>query len=270
MNQKEYWVFIDDSGNVELSSSDKFFVYAALIFDNYNDVIKFRNDYKNILIKYFQSDKEIKAASSVLWRIRKKIYSLIITSNCKIAAVVEDKLNPNSVLSNIEEEYKNNLKLVTGVELKGQKAIRQVRKNAYGRHKSYLIGQLICLMVSNIKKTNNTKINIITDRENLLTPGNNFDNFSDYLKYEQKYLKLFTFDYSFKMENSKKEYCLQGSDFLAHSIYRLYNQNDNKKFNYIDNRKKIVKKEFPYIPYDLEKSKKNIILIDKSLENDNI
>lgn len=30
--EKEYFIFIDDSGNIELSDKSKYFIYAALLF----------------------------------------------------------------------------------------------------------------------------------------------------------------------------------------------------------------------------------------------
>ncbi len=58
-----------------------------------------------------------------------------------------------------------------------------------------------------------------------------------YLKYGQKYLRLFECEFSFKMEDSKKDYCLQGADFLAYSVGRAYNENDEKFFKYINDKK---------------------------------
>lgn len=152
--------------------------------------------------------------------------------------------------------------------------MKKRRVDDYAYHKTYLIGQLICLIVENIKKRKNMKINIILDQENLGIAGNNFDDFIDYLKYEQKYLKLRSYSYTFEMKNSKNEYCLQGADFFAHAIYRYYNKKDSKKIDYINQKKKIITKTFPYIlNKETTKEKQNNIIkeiqeMEVSIENE--
>jgi len=49
------------------------------------------------------------------------------------------------------------------------------------------------------------------------------------------------------MADSKSEYCLQGADFFAHSVYSLKNKNDNQKFNYLNAQNNIIIKNYPYI-----------------------
>lgn len=255
----EYWVYIDDSGNIELSSSDKYFTYAALVFNNYDDVVDFRTKYQTALIKISKKNKEIKASSTMSQWKRKEIFDVIISSNVQLISVTEDKTLSNK-LSQIETDYEHNLKESKKLPLKGKLLIKKMRQKQYAYHKGYLIAQLICLTSQSIKKQKNMKINIIIDNENLSSIENNFIN---YLRYEQGYLKFRSYEYTFRMEDSKNDYCLQGADFLANTIYRLYNKKDNEKFNYINDQKNIVTKEFPFIP-----NPKKEKIIKKQIDNE--
>lgn len=155
------------------------------------------------------------------------------------------------------------MKLTKKKSLQNKLKIKEIRKNNYGYHKSYLIGQLICLIIETIKPSKKTKINIILDQEDLGAAGT-AGSFINYLKYAQKYLKGRSYNYTFGMVDSKSEYCLQGADFFAHSVFSLYNKKDYQKFNYINEQNKIITKNYPYtlknekISTNLYKEKKEI------------
>ncbi|MCL8210874.1 hypothetical protein LT336_00618 [Spiroplasma sp. JKS002671] len=248
-SSKEYWIFIDDSGNIELSSPDNFFIYAALIFDNYEDVEDFRNQYKNLINKYFKYELkyykgEVKGKHRLTLKKRTLIYDLIINTDCRFIAIYEEK-NKSEQLNLIELNFKNDLTLLNSSTAKSRKSIRQIRKNEYSKHKSNIMSELICLIEDEMNINTNNPIHIIIDNENLLATG--YKTFEDYLKTEQNYLKKFNHQYSARLEDSKLDYCLQAVDFLAHSIHAFYNNKTDTYFNYINNKKNIKINEIPYI-----------------------
>lgn len=244
-NIKECWVFIDDSGNIELSSNNEYFIYGALIFTSQEAVDNFREKYENALIKLFKNNKEVKAASSISNWKRKEIYNVIKNNNCQLISVIEQKSLSDRLIE-IEKIYDKELKSKKNKSLQNKLKIKQIRKNNYGYHKSYLIGQLICLIIESIQPTKKTKINITLDQEDLGIAGKN-GSFINYLKHNLKYLKNRSYKYTFVMADSKSEYCLQGADFFAHSVYSLKNKNDNQKFNYLNAQNNIIIKNYPYI-----------------------
>ncbi|MBP1527347.1 DUF3800 domain-containing protein [Spiroplasma endosymbiont of Dactylopius coccus] len=76
MSNNEYWIFIDDSGNLELSDKEtKYFVYGALLFNNKNDLENFKEEYEGTLIIYFGDNVEKKGADDIEDKKREKIYN---------------------------------------------------------------------------------------------------------------------------------------------------------------------------------------------------
>lgn len=116
---REYWIFIDDSGNIELSSDNKYFIYGALIFNNYQDVENFRIQHKNILLKLFNNSKEIKATWNMSNWKREEIYNVITNTNCQLISVIEQKNLSNS-LTKIEKNYQKSLRLLKKSTIKKQ------------------------------------------------------------------------------------------------------------------------------------------------------
>lgn len=69
MNNKEYWIFIDDSG--KLYQNKRYVVYTAIIFKSHQKYLNFSGDFWNIL-KEINGGKEIKGS---------KFWSRILTKN---------------------------------------------------------------------------------------------------------------------------------------------------------------------------------------------
>ncbi|WP_342267121.1 DUF3800 domain-containing protein [Spiroplasma endosymbiont of Villa modesta] len=261
-NIKEYWIFIDDSGNIELSDESKYFIYAGLLFQHKKDIEEFRINFEKTLISLFGNNKEVKGSDRISKEKRIKINNCIINSNCKLFCVIVEK-NSSYMLKNIEKQFKI-LSDNINKNKKAKRIIKKIRKNEYGRQKTYFIGQLITLIKKKNIYNKNAKINIISDKEYLYY--SKFETMDKYLKYGQKYLSFFDYEFNFKMEDSKKDYCLQGADFVAYSIGRAYNEEDKEFFNYIDNLKHIVYKNLPFLNKEDEISKN----IDKNIKIDNI
>lgn len=238
-NIKEYWIFIDDSGNINLTDKEsKFFIYSGLVFDNLSDIEYFRIGYKNNLIKNFSdfTKNEVKATDIMTDEQRKSIYNYIRNSKPILVSVTTNKEEVKK-LKEIEEEFMNSIE---------PKRIRKKhRKNNYNMHKVHIIAQLlikfICPKINSkeIKSIYKIKINIILDTDNLYFVRD-CKNLEDYLINKHPFLKSYkNFIYNFNFEDSKKDYCLQGADFLANATLRVYNKANKINFLQFIQEKKI-------------------------------
>ncbi|WP_342275901.1 DUF3800 domain-containing protein [Spiroplasma endosymbiont of Nebria brevicollis] len=121
--KNEYWIFIDDSGNIELTDKSNYFIYSALLFSDKKDIKEFRINFEKTLISLFGNNNEVKGADRIPKDKRNKIHNCIINSNCKLFLVVINK-NNSYTLEILETQYKNLLELSD----KSKKSIRTLKK----------------------------------------------------------------------------------------------------------------------------------------------
>lgn len=249
IQENEFWIFIDDGGNIELTDKKtKYFTYAALLFYKYQDIENFREDYKKLMNKKYFKEKEeelgreLKGSDRIPFKRRKEIFDLIINSNCKLFFVIVDK-KASYILKDIHNNFEILLK--QDISKKQEKKIKHDRALEYSFYKTYYIGQLIAFIKQQVVWYRNSKINIISDEENL--SFSSYKTMEEYLKKGQPYLKYFEHEYEFKMINSKDEEGIKGADFFANAIFKFYNKNQNLYIEYIQSSKEILWKKFPYL-----------------------
>lgn len=214
MNNKEYWIFIDDSG--KLYQNKRYVVYTAIIFKSHQKYLNFSGDFWNIL-KEINGGKEIKGSkfwSRILTKNKIKIISILEKhNNIEIFSFIFDK---NTLKYKFKNEYETDSILNKGIAILSDNIT--ARLNIY----------------------NSKLILKIDEQSRIIFNNENNNSINNYLNYP--YPKLLSLknlrikNINFETDDkhiSKKCAGIMMADILANAVNRIYNKNCLTTYDFI-------------------------------------
>lgn len=233
----EYTLFIDESGNISPNNGERYFVIAGYLVEckNIKHIFKMKKIVKNIKKskeRYFKRTKlledEVKF-SNLNVDGKKYVYEQFKELDGKFVAIVVDKKNCTSLI-----------------------------KHKYNDYYNYLVFLLIKYIFEIRKLSDPTKLiqlKIIYDNRSMKIAANN--DLQTYLIKELKIKKKtnkFTCNFNVKEANSKVNFGVMISDFIAGLCWARYNYGEQK---YGENIEISFLSKFPYRLFGLNIDKAN-------------
>ncbi len=218
------YIYVDDSGNINLTSSEEHFIYGAIVFLS-EEKNKIFNEKYNLFLQKYNISKEPKGSHNLNPLIKKELLDILTSTADGLFCIDADK-NKILKLKYIELEFLDN-------KTKQKKNSSKIREKKYMNQRTYILSKLIAKIIEKYQ-LNDKNINIFIDHDHFTILDNN--NWNKYFNQSQSTTHNYSNNYIVSISDSKHNFAIQGADFLVNSIYKKTNKLDNKFYKYIDSQ----------------------------------